>query len=106
MIEFELEVGGGGDLSDVLCPDFQAVPCPLSPEDCQWPTEFPELLDMRLLFNDDDLNCDDKDSKEGRGHPAVESDQMSPGRVLVSPPSGRAASALVGFKVAFNIDKS
>jgi len=25
----------------------QAVPCPLSPEDCQWPTEFPELLDMR-----------------------------------------------------------
>ena len=28
------------------------------------------------------------------------------GRVLVSPPSGRAGSALVGFKVAFNIDKS
>ena len=32
--------------------------------------------------------------------------KISSGRVLVSPPSGRAASALVGFKVAFNIDKS
>ena len=47
-----------------------------------------------------------KDSKEVRGYSAVESDQISSGRVLVSPPSGRAASALVGFKVAFNIDKS
>ena len=74
---FDLEVGGGGDLSDVLCSDFQAVPCPLSPEDCQWPTEFPELLDMRSLFNDDDgdHNCDNKDSKEVRERPAVESDQ-------------------------------
>jgi len=25
----------------------QAVPCPLSPEDCQWPTDFPELVDLR-----------------------------------------------------------
>ena len=77
MIEFDLEVGGGGDLSDVLCSDFQAVPCPLSPEDCQWPTEFPELLDMRSLFNDGDgdHNCDDKDSQEVRERPALESDQ-------------------------------
>ena len=27
----------------------QAVPCPLSPEDCQWPTDFTELLDMRFV---------------------------------------------------------
>ena len=76
MIELD-QVGDGGDLSDVLSSDFQAVPCPLSPEDCQWPTEFPELLDMRSLFNDDDgdHNCDDKDSKEVRERPAVESDQ-------------------------------
>ena len=30
--------------------DVQAVPCPLSIEDCQWPTEFHELLDMRFTF--------------------------------------------------------
>ena len=66
--------GGDGDGHDDN-EDEQAVPCPLSPEDCQWPTDFPELLDMRfvlmidmmtmkirmeiMMIDDDDV--DDKD---------------------------------------------
>ena len=41
--------GGDGDGHDDKG-DEQAVPCPLSPEDCQWPTDFPELLDMRFVL--------------------------------------------------------
>ena len=46
---YDVGDGGDGDGHDDN-DDEQAVPCPLSPEDCQWPTDFPELLDMRFVL--------------------------------------------------------